>query len=75
MVELEVENVKWCKNMFALLAEGGVWGVPRSELIFQKRDGALWLVHQPNGPDAQADFEVIRYFFKKSGIEVKGKEG
>ena len=35
---------RWSLNHFAMLAEGGVWAVPRSGLLFSKRGKELVLV-------------------------------
>ncbi len=40
------DYTKWCLNLFNTLAEGGVWGVPRSGLIFTRRKGQLVLTAQ-----------------------------
>lgn len=75
-------SVLWSKAMFAQLAEGGVWGVPRSGLLFQKRDDKLVLIdampHMEGMPisdeelreQQKSDFENIRDVFKQAGIEV-----
>ena len=36
-------ELAWCRQMWNMLAEGGMWAVPRSGLIFNKRDGKLVL--------------------------------
>jgi hypothetical protein len=73
----------WCSDLFESLAEGGVWGVPRSGLVFRKDDGALVLIEQmPHFPgmpmtaaeltDAQdADFAAIRREFERAGVPVR----
>lgn len=40
------EDLAWCRSQFDLLADGGIWGVPRSGLIFQRRAGALVLMNR-----------------------------
>lgn len=42
MSEPAVERweVDWCRGLWESLRDGGVWGIPRSGLIFQKRAGA-----------------------------------
>jgi hypothetical protein len=35
------DHIAWCKRMFAMMAEGGIWGVPRSGLIFTRRGDKL----------------------------------
>jgi hypothetical protein len=34
----------WCKRHFNSMAEGGVWAVSRSGLVFQKQDDKLVLI-------------------------------
>lgn len=34
----------WCKTLFFSLKDGGVWGVPRSGLVFERRGNALVLI-------------------------------
>lgn len=36
-------DTAWCRMMFGNLAENGIWGVPRSGLIFQRRGDKLVL--------------------------------
>lgn len=38
------EEVAWCRQQWALLRDGGMWGVPRSGLIFCKDARAKELV-------------------------------
>ena len=44
-------SVAWSRNHFRILNEGGVWGIPRSGLMFRKQDGKLVcflrMPHQP----------------------------
>lgn len=77
------QHVPWCKVTFASLVEGGVWGVPRSGLIFRKEGGALVLAQEmpydeamPITPEQlreqqDAEFEQIREHFAAAGIEVR----
>ncbi len=74
----------WCRQHFALIREGGVWMVPRSGMIFTKREGRLVLtVEMPYMPEMEgtitaeqlreqqdAEFETIREHFAAAGIEV-----
>jgi hypothetical protein len=75
MESSEILHADWCRNLFNFLKEGGVWGVPRSGLIFQKRDGKLRLTSPPAETFVKrmvqaADFEAIRRHFAEAGIEV-----
>lgn len=36
-------TLAWCRTHYAMMADGGVWGVPRSGLMFVKRNGGLEL--------------------------------
>lgn len=38
------DEIAWVRGHLDLMAEGGVWAVPRSGLVFSKRDGALVLI-------------------------------
>lgn len=42
----ERRDREWCRFLWANLAEGGMWGVPRSGLVFSKREGELRLVQR-----------------------------
>jgi hypothetical protein len=68
--------------MFACLRDGGTWGVPRSGLIFVKRDGKLQLTermpHHPAMPitplrlkrQQRHEFLNIKRHFGAAGVEV-----
>jgi len=62
----------WCSNMFQMLAIGGVWGVPRSGLVFRREADALQLI-APDSLDAAqaADLESITAHFAEAGIAVR----
>jgi hypothetical protein len=77
----------WCQRHFSMMAEEGIWAVPRSGLVFTKRKGALVLTdvmpYDPAMPMNEdelreyqdEDFNVIKSHFEASGIPVrKGKE-
>lgn len=86
MSEIPTEHVEWCRNVFRALNEGGVWGVPRSGLVFTKRGEELVLTERLpasveqsrtyQGEDLQLrayqdeDFEVIKAHFAAAGITV-----
>lgn len=38
--------IAWCRGIFSSLNEGGIWGVPRSGLVFQKFEGRLELIER-----------------------------
>jgi len=74
----------WCSGMFDLLEEGGIWGVPRSGLVFQKQvdpptllltDRMPHIEGMPITPEElremqDAEFAQIRDEFAKAGITV-----
>ena len=80
------ENLQWCQNLFASLADDGVWGVPRSGLVFKKQGKALVLIEQmpfiegmPLSPPElvkyqDGDFTCIQRTFAEAGIPVIRKE-
>jgi hypothetical protein len=41
---LNPAHAVWCRHLFDMLADKGVWGIPRSGLVFQKQGDALVLV-------------------------------
>ena len=69
--------------MFAIMAQGGTWGVPRSGLIFQKLGQKLVLVSRMP-PEAgmpmsaqelreyqDSDYAAIKEHFEAAGIPVE----
>ena len=40
---MKPEHIEWSRNQFRIMTEGGVWGVPRSGLLWQKRGDELVL--------------------------------
>ena len=83
MTELSPE-AQWCRNLFNSLTEGGVWGIPRSGLMFRKQDGKLvlyermpWMAEMDGvisefGLRLQQDRELDdnRRYFGEAGIEI-----
>ena len=43
-MNVPASDLAWCRSLFESLNERGIWGVPRSGLIFEKRGGSLVLV-------------------------------
>lgn len=80
---MDPAHIRWCANLFAMLKDGGAWGVPRSGLIYRKRGNALVLVermpHVAGMPitaaqlaeQQQSDADSTREHFTAAGIEVK----
>lgn len=75
-------HVDWCRNLFDRLAQGGVWGIPRSGLIFEKRGHDLVLTSQmphikemPITPEQlaeqqESEYENVKRHFGLAGITV-----
>jgi len=86
--ELDPAMVEWSGRHFGLIAEGGVWAIPRSGMIFTKREGQLVLIAaMPYMPEMDgtitaeqlaeqqdAQFEAVRAHFGAAGIEVVREE-
>jgi hypothetical protein len=80
------ETEEWARSVWRMLVEGGTWGVPRTGLMFQKRDDKLCLVgrmpHEPALPITaeelreRQDFDIdgVTRMFAQIGIEVVGDE-
>jgi len=74
------EYASWCQTLFAKLNQGGVWGMPRSGLVFRKTGKVLLLVGTipPELPlpseilaDArEGDFDATAEAFASGGIPV-----
>lgn len=43
---MKSEHVQWSRDLFNNLNENGVWAVPRSGLVFQRRRGGLYLIER-----------------------------
>lgn len=59
MINLDIKAVtlEWCRRNHASIAEGGVWGVPQSTLIFKKTaKGYELLAVMPYLPDISDAF-------------------
>lgn len=80
---LPLHEVRWSRAMFEMMAERGVWGVPRSGLLFQKQGDTLVLIEQmpwESGMPGTAaelreyqeyDYNVIAKRFRAAGIRVR----
>ena len=78
----DLADVLWCRALFASLTAGGVWGVPRSGLLFQKDGDRLVLTarmpYDPEMPITEdelreqqdSDVAAIRSRFELAGIDV-----
>jgi hypothetical protein len=80
---IETNHVEWCKAQFRMLADGGVWAIPRSGVVFQRRGDELhlhevmpWSAGMPISAaqlkeQQDGEFEAVRIHFEAAGIQVK----
>jgi hypothetical protein len=77
------DDIAWSRNLFAGMAEGGTWGIPRSGLVFQKRANKLVLIarmpHEAGMPmsaqelqeSQDGDYAAVKEHFEAAGISVE----
>lgn len=68
------DPIAWSRQMFATLADGGIWALPRSGLVFRKDGKALVLQAKLPGDfpvDQEEDFECIKRHFADIGVPVR----
>jgi len=80
---MDREHIEWSRRQFAMLKDGGVWGIPRSGIVFQRQGDELVLIdrmpHTQEMPvtareldeQQQADWSVVKAHFEAAGITVK----
>jgi hypothetical protein len=83
--KLDPAHVQWSRNVFACLKDGGVWGLPRSGLLFVRRGNEFHLTarlpHDPAMPLSAAelrkqqdtDFDLVKANFGAAGVPVIDK--
>ena len=67
------ETLEWCRGLVNMLADGAVWGIPRSGAMFRvnKQAQTLTLIPIEGTSDAaQGDFEATKLVFAKIGWRV-----
>jgi hypothetical protein len=67
------KHAAWCRNHFDGLADGALWLVPRSGLVFQRdKDRLVWVATIPvnDGPNIYQDFQTHQRQFRSAGIDV-----
>lgn len=67
------ETLEWCRGLVNMLADGAVWGIPRSGAMFRvnKQAKTLTLIPIEGTSDAaQGDFEATKLVFAKIGWRV-----
>jgi hypothetical protein len=62
----------WCRNLVRTIRHNGVWGIPRSQLVFRidQNQKKLILVE---GETSDGDFIATKQVFKHIGWDVEGK--
>lgn len=79
------DHTDWSRQQWSLIGDGGVWAVPRSGLVFQRRFDKLMLFarmpHTDEMPmsseqlrkQQDEDYERIKEEFGKIGVEVESE--
>jgi hypothetical protein len=62
--------LEWCRNVVRIIADGGVWGIPRSGTTFRLDHKNKRLVLTIAGNDDDADFEATKHVFSYIGWDV-----
>lgn len=65
--------LEWCRNLVRVLSDGGVWGIPRSQIVFRVDKQARKLILIVGDADDD-DFIATKKVFKHIGWTVVGKE-
>lgn len=80
---MKLEDIAWSKRQFEMLKDQGVWGVPRSGLMFQRRGEELWLLCRMPWVDEMpctaaqlqeqqdGEYQSIKRHMEAAGITVK----
>lgn len=62
--------LKWCRNHVRIMADGAVWGIPRSETVFRvDKENQLLILISP-GNDGGDDFRATKHVFSYIGWGV-----
>jgi hypothetical protein len=82
--KLDPDHIEWSRNHFRIIADGGVWGVPRSGLMFTKRGNNKlvltarmpYVAGMPCSADElaeqqQGDYEGIKRYMEAAGVIVE----
>lgn len=80
---MDREHIEWSRRHFAMMKDGGVWGVPRSGLVFQRQGDELVLMtrmpHEEGMPvtpeqlaeQQRSDIAIITAHFGAAGVTVR----
>jgi hypothetical protein len=72
--EKEPEHVlQWCRNLVLTMRNNGVWGIPRSGIVFTIDKPAKKLVLIV-GEESNEDFIATRRVFKQIGWDVVARK-
>lgn len=69
----EEHILQWCRNLVATIADGGTWGIPRSQIMFRVDKKARKLVLIV-GSKHNPDFIATKQVFKHIGWGVVAQE-
>jgi hypothetical protein len=61
--------LEWCRQVVRVIADGGIWGIPRSNTIFRVDHKKKRLVLISHGDDG-SDFLATQRVFKNIGWDV-----
>lgn len=65
--------IDWARKIFACMADGGTWTIPRSGLVFQRRGDGLVLIERSDKHALWvqfAEYDQLAELFGEAGIEV-----
>jgi hypothetical protein len=62
--------LEWCRQVVRIIADGGIWGIPRSGTTFRLDHKNKRLVLTMPGNDDDADFEATKHVFSYIGWDV-----
>jgi hypothetical protein len=67
------EVLNWCRTLVAAIRHGGLWGIPRSGIVFKidKENQRLVLT---KGHESNSDFIATRRVFAQIGWDVTAKD-
>lgn len=63
-------SIEWCRNLVALIKDGGCWAIPRSSLVFRV-DKTLQTLTLVSGDKSSPDIAATREAFSHIGWRVE----
>jgi hypothetical protein len=67
--------LEWCRQTVRVIADGGVWGIPRSGTVFRVDHKNKQLILISPGEDDGADYNATKHVFKFIGWAVVKEPG